>query len=68
MSLKLNNLVNSLPRGRGEKEHIKNEGITRDVIENNGDENWHPVMLMIINVVESDTCKAYTPPARKEFD
>jgi len=46
MSLKLNNLVNSLPRGRGEKEHIKNEGITRDVIENNGDEKWHPVMLM----------------------
>jgi len=49
MSLKLNNLVNSLPRGRGEKEHIKNEGITRDVIENNGDENWHPVMLMKTN-------------------
>jgi hypothetical protein len=26
--------------------HIKNEGITRDVIENNMGKNWHPVMLM----------------------
>jgi hypothetical protein len=25
---------------------IKNEGITRDVIENNRDKKWHPVMLM----------------------
>ncbi|MGD0225512.1 MAG: hypothetical protein ABSF71_24555 [Terriglobia bacterium] len=29
-----------------EKYIIKNEEITRDVIENNGDKNWHPVMLM----------------------
>jgi hypothetical protein len=26
--------------------HIKNEGIARDVVENNRDKNWHPVMLM----------------------
>jgi len=49
MSLKSNKLVNPALPTSGEKEYIKNEGITRDVIENNGDENWHPVMLMKIN-------------------
>jgi hypothetical protein len=28
------------------KMYIKNEGLTRDVVENNRDKNWHPVMLM----------------------
>ncbi|MGD0222747.1 MAG: hypothetical protein ABSF71_10445 [Terriglobia bacterium] len=46
MSLKSNKLVNPALPTSGEKEYIKNEGITRDVIENNGDEKWHPVMLM----------------------
>jgi hypothetical protein len=46
MSLKLNKLVDSQLSSRGKKEHIINEGLTRDVIENNGDKNWHPVMLL----------------------
>jgi hypothetical protein len=35
--------------------HIKNEGITRDVIENNRDKNWHPVMLMKNKLVAART-------------
>jgi len=41
-----NKLANYQLPGCSKKEHIKNEGLTRDVIENNGDKNWHPVMLM----------------------
>jgi hypothetical protein len=35
--------------------YIKNEGITRDVIENNGDKNWHPVILMKNKLVMART-------------
>ncbi len=55
MSLKLHKLSNSPLPGRVEKEHVKNEGITRDVIENNGDKNWHPVMLMKNKLVTART-------------
>jgi hypothetical protein len=46
MSLNLNKLVVHHGKVAGEKVYIKNEGITRDVIENKVDKNWHPVMLM----------------------
>jgi len=46
MPLISNKLANYQLPGCSKKEHIKNEGLTRDVIENNGDKNWHPVMLM----------------------
>ena len=37
MSLKLDELINPQGHDKAEKGHIKNEGITRDVAENNGE-------------------------------